>query len=100
MSLFKPGESLEDLEHSLMGEFDGQTLTVQEVFERHGYGLNYRVRDFQSAIRRLEADGWVQCSPNAGSRPGETLALDTAVMLGCPLLWYQQKGQCLCLMAS
>lgn len=79
MNLFKPGESLEDLERSLMGEFDGQTLTVQEVFERHGYGLNYRVRDFQSAVRRLEAEGWVQCSPNAGSRPGETLALDTAV---------------------
>lgn len=79
MSLFKPGESLEDLEHSLMGDFDGQTLTVQEVFERHSYGRNYRMRDFQAAIRRLESDGWIRCLPDARDRPGETLAPDTVV---------------------
>jgi len=43
----------------------------------------------------------VEVGSQPAARLGEVLvSLQVDLLVGCPLLWYQQKGQCLCLMAS
>ncbi len=79
LNLFRLGESLEDLEQSIMDGFEGKSLTVQEVFELDSHRGNHRIRDYQEAVRRLESDGWVRCNPDASARPRGTLAPSTVV---------------------
>jgi three-Cys-motif partner protein len=62
LSLFdKPLDGLAD---ELCKRFRGQTLTVQEVFEKHHINTPFVFCNYQEAIRRLEDEKRVVCDPS------------------------------------
>jgi three-Cys-motif partner protein len=79
LNLFRLGESLEDLEQSIMDGFEGQSVTIHELFELDSHRRNHPIRDYQEAVKRLESDGWVRCNPDASARPRGTIAQSTVV---------------------
>lgn len=57
--LFEYARPLDELGGMLLEEFVGQSLTVQQVFERHHVGRRYVEKNYKDAILSLEADGKV-----------------------------------------
>jgi three-Cys-motif partner protein len=67
--LFTP-DPIPELQRQLLGVFAGRTLTVGEIFEEHHVtSERFILRNYQEALRRLEASSDVQASPGAAERP-------------------------------
>jgi three-Cys-motif partner protein len=67
--LFTP-DPIPELQEELLRNFAGRTVTVGEVFEEHHVtSERYILRNYQEALRRLEASSCVRASPKAGERP-------------------------------
>ena len=81
--LFGLTTPLSDLEGLLMGAFAGETLTMQEVYERHNVGRPYVKANYKSALTSLETARKITAQPPADSRPkrqgGVTFADDVKV---------------------
>jgi three-Cys-motif partner protein len=78
-SFFALYNSLPELRQSLVADFDGQTMTVQEVFRRHSEGRMFVLRNYRDAIRELETAGTVKCDPPHDKRKPGTLSLTVRV---------------------
>jgi three-Cys-motif partner protein len=67
--LFTP-DPIPDLQAELLRSFAGRTASVGEVFEEHHVtSERYILRNYQEALRRLEASYCVLASPGAAERP-------------------------------
>lgn len=67
--LFTP-DPIPVLQEQLLRGFAGRTLTVGEVFEEHHVtSERYILRNYQEALRRLEASSCVRASPGVAERP-------------------------------
>jgi three-Cys-motif partner protein len=67
--LFSLDRPLELLADDLLEKFEGQSLTMKEVFERHHLGTRYVERNYKTALGRLEVEGKIIANPPAIKRP-------------------------------
>jgi len=81
-SLFE--DPIGDLQNELLLRFDGQELTVDDIYIGHHAGTSYIRANYQEALRRLEAVDSVQTFPPAAERPKRvgrsTMAGDTKIV--------------------
>ncbi|HYO52576.1 three-Cys-motif partner protein TcmP [Archangium sp.] len=61
--LFDLARPLDDLAGMLLKDFAGQTLAMQDIFERHHVGKPYIEKNYKAALRQLEAGGKIQVDP-------------------------------------
>lgn len=61
--LFELSRPLEELGDALIAEFEGQTLSMQRVFERHNVDTRFIKKNYKDALVALEAAGAVECDP-------------------------------------
>ena len=67
--LFTP-DPIPALQEELLRSFAGRAVTVGEVFEQHHVtSERYILRNYQEALRRLEASSSVRASPGVAERP-------------------------------
>ena len=66
--LFSLVQPLNTLKGLLLEEFKGQTLTMDEVYERHHIGKNFIEINYKDALRELEETGKIVCNPAAADR--------------------------------
>jgi three-Cys-motif partner protein len=63
-------DPIPELQEDLLRSFAGRTITVGEVFEQHHVtSERYILRNYQEALRRLEASSGVRANPGASERP-------------------------------
>ncbi len=67
--LFELSRPLDDLADILVAEFAGQTLTMQDVFERHQVGQRFIEKNYKDALRTLEEQGRITVHPPVCDRP-------------------------------
>lgn len=59
--LYRP---LDELEDSLLDEFNGQTMTMIEVYNRHHVGKRYIKKNYKDVLLKLEAQGKITAEPS------------------------------------
>lgn len=62
-SLWETASPVDDLASSLMKEFAGRKISVGEIYRKHNVGKRYVLRNYQDAIKKLDAHGLVQTNP-------------------------------------
>ena len=67
--LFELSRPLDELEHMLLDEFAGQTMTMTEIFNQHHVGKRYIAKNYKEALRKLEQQGRITVNPPASQRP-------------------------------
>lgn len=70
--LFSLDRPLELLSDDLLNYFEGQTLPMKQVFERHHVGTRYVERNYKAALNRLESEGKIVADPPAAKRPNRS----------------------------
>jgi hypothetical protein len=74
---------IDELRLDLVTRFSGETLTVGAIYLAHHAGTRYLLKNYQEALRRLEADGQIITAPTAQNRPTRsgktTMAPDTRI---------------------
>lgn len=81
--LFELSRPLDDLAEMLLADFAGQTLRMEEIFERHHVGKPFVEKNYKAAVRQLEASGKVRTEPPANQRPkrkGEVTLADAVAV--------------------
>lgn len=73
-TLFELRRPLDALEGMLLEHFAGQTLTMDEVFERHNVDRPFVSKNYKDALQRLEAKGAISATPSAAERRKNTFA--------------------------
>lgn len=63
--LFELARPLDELSDLLLEDFQGQTLTVNDIFEQHNVGRRYIKKNYKDALIELEAKGLVSVNPQA-----------------------------------
>lgn len=66
--LFELSRPLDDLEEMLLNDFAGQTLTMQEIFEKHNIGKSYISKNYKDALISLEIKKKIEAYPPLSSR--------------------------------
>jgi three-Cys-motif partner protein len=66
--LFELARPLDDLESMLLETFAGQTITMQEIFDRHHVGRQYIEANYKSALNNLESQNRLVAEPPASKR--------------------------------
>ena len=54
---------------ALSSEFQGQTMTMREVYERHHLDKPYIKANYKEALRLMEEEGRILAAPPAARRP-------------------------------
>jgi three-Cys-motif partner protein len=72
--LFALSRPLDDLEETLLKDFAGSRLTMDEVYMRHNVGTPYVKANYKKALTNLEAAGKIVASPPANERRTGTFA--------------------------
>jgi three-Cys-motif partner protein len=67
-------DPLAELAKMLLEAFAGQTLRVDEVYERHGLETPYTLANYKDALKRLEEAGRVTATPPTEKRRANTMA--------------------------
>lgn len=84
-TLWEQPSAVDDLATSLMKEFAGRRISVGELYRKHNIGRRIVFKNYQDAIKKLEADGRVQVNPPAAKRRrGNKLTLSEAVEVKFP----------------
>jgi hypothetical protein len=84
--LFVP-DPIPELQEQLLRIFEGRTLTLGEIFEEHHVTSEcFILRNYQEALKRLEASSLVQTSPIAAERPKRNggLTMSESVKISFP----------------
>lgn len=63
--LFELNRPLSDLEGMLLREFEGQSLTMEEVFDSHNVGRPYIRRNYSEILSAMEERGIIRASPSS-----------------------------------
>src|SRR5436190_15485209 len=66
--LFSLDRPLEQLADQLLEQFEGQLLTMKQIFERHHVGTRYVERNYKAALNQLESAGKIVADPPAAKR--------------------------------
>lgn len=61
--LFELSRPLDELENMLMEEFAGQSMTMEDVFNRHHVGKRYIKKNYKEVLLKLEAEGRITAIP-------------------------------------
>jgi len=61
--LFDMPNAVDHLASTLVKEYAGRKITVGEIYRKHNVGRRFILRNYQDAIKRLDADGRVQTNP-------------------------------------
>lgn len=72
--LFELTRPLDDLEGMLLKEFRGQTLTTEQIYERHNVGRPYIMKNYKAILLRMEEQGSVKADPPVDERRKGTFA--------------------------
>ncbi len=67
--LFELLTPLDELGAQLLKAFAGQTISMQQIYERHSVGKPYIKRNYKDVLLKLEAAGTVGTKPPADERP-------------------------------
>ena len=62
-TLFNFSLPLEELEEILLNEFDGQTLTMHEIYELHSVGKRYVKKNYKDVLLNMEMKGEILTDP-------------------------------------
>ncbi|HEV7681194.1 MAG TPA: three-Cys-motif partner protein TcmP [Pyrinomonadaceae bacterium] len=83
--LFTPPDPREELATMLLGTYQGKTMRVIEVYQRHNIGRPYTMRNYKDAILKLEAEGRIKTAPSAEKRlRADTITLGDNVLATFP----------------
>jgi len=63
--LFELTRPLDDLEDMLRHDLAGQTLTFQQIYERHSVGRPYVARNYRQVLLKLEESGKITTVPSS-----------------------------------
>lgn len=66
--LFEFARPLDELEAMLLDEFAGQTLPMDEIYEKHNYGRRYIDKNYKEVLVKMELAGKVQGDPPLATR--------------------------------
>lgn len=61
--LYALSRPLESLREDLLRSFTSQTISMQDIYEKHNVGTRYVKRNYKDALLRLEHEGEVVASP-------------------------------------
>jgi three-Cys-motif partner protein len=67
-TLFEPPNAVDDLASTLVKEYAGRKITVGEIYRKHNVGRRFILRNYQDAIKKLDADGRVRTNPPIDKR--------------------------------
>ncbi len=67
-TLFDMTDPIADLAQALIDEYAGRTMAVRNIFQQHHIGKPYTLRNYQDALKRLEAEGRIRTDPPADRR--------------------------------
>jgi len=77
---------IEKLKEELLEQFEGQALTVEQIYEKHTVGTPYILKNYKDALLGLEEQSKIIASPEATKRRKikgkQTLANDVAISFG------------------
>jgi three-Cys-motif partner protein len=65
---------LRTLQSDLLSKFAGQELTVADVYERHNVGTQFIMPNYKTALKQMEKNGQISCTPDWASRKHDTIA--------------------------
>jgi three-Cys-motif partner protein len=66
--LFELNRPLDDLENMLLDAFGEQTLTAEEIYERHNVGRPYTMKNYKTVLLSMEEKGRIKANPPAARR--------------------------------
>jgi len=67
--LFSFNSPLDQLENMLLQDFAGQTLTMQEIYEKHSINRRYIKNNYKNALLNLEKSGKLLANPPMAATP-------------------------------
>ena len=70
---------LDTLGEELLINFAGKTLTVKEIYNNHQEGTPFVLKNYKTALLRLEEQGKVSCASTKKRRPKNTMGDDIKV---------------------
>jgi three-Cys-motif partner protein len=73
-TLFEMARPLDDLVDMLLGEFAGESLTMNDIYMRHSVGRPYISSNYKSALMMLEKNHKIKTEPPAEDRRKNTFA--------------------------
>ena len=77
-SLFEFEKRVDKLQEKLLEDFEGMTLTMEQIYERHHVGKRYIKKNYKDALLNLENQGKIktnrtQRKARKGSFPNDML---------------------------
>jgi three-Cys-motif partner protein len=78
--LFSFNRPLDDLSQMLLDEFEGQILTMNEIFRRHNIGKPFIEKNYKTILRQMERKGLIKANPPWNERPKNTFAAHVKVI--------------------
>lgn len=81
--LFRFTKTLDDLEQELAEQFAGQSMTMNEVFERHNVDTPFIKKNYKDVLTKMEIAGTISAQPPRTDRPkrnGEVTFADKVVV--------------------
>ena len=70
---------LDTLGEELLIKFAGKTLTVKEIYNKHQVGTPFVLKNYKTALLRLEEQGKIFCTSTKKRRPANTMGDDIKV---------------------
>jgi three-Cys-motif partner protein len=77
--LFELNRPLDDLEGMLLNTFQGQTISVEQLYQIHNVGRPYLRKNYKEVLRAMESKGIVSANPSQDHRRQNTLADTTLI---------------------
>jgi hypothetical protein len=71
---FLQTQPIDDLATSLPRDLAGQTLTMQEIYEKHSVGTQYVKRNYRTVLMQLEKEGKITTEPSSEARRKNTFS--------------------------
>jgi len=81
--LFSLARPLDKLGGLLLKDFTGQRLTMEQIFTRHHVDTSYIAKNYKDALRKLEQENKIVCTPPASERrkiKGEVTFADRVIV--------------------
>jgi hypothetical protein len=72
--MFELTHPLDGLGDMLMKDFAGQTVTMQQIYERHNVGKPFIKRNYKNVLSALEVAGKIMAIPSVAERKAGTFA--------------------------
>ena len=67
--LFELSRPLDELEEMLLEEYEGRSMTMQEIYREHSVDKPYIKKNYKDILRKMEVVGKITAEPPANKRP-------------------------------